>query len=311
MGGGTNARLVRPRHNVFAPSEPPGLFHRRDRRRSEPAGLGAVDLTNPQSLNRNAYALNNPTTLTDPLGLCPGCPPGQSAPAQTCGRPGTTVPQGQNPAVWCYNNLGIAGGSGADAFFTNPFSVMDYFGIPVVTDTYNAAQFLPSNAAVSAEGYEVTTTVIIPGSWTTIQVGDALDLLAANNGNNFSWWGAFGSNLFSWQNIKQNTKDAWNNGYYPCIGNEMFPFKGLFAAGGAVFAEHFGLEAAGAAAPDLAGAYYHFTDGRFTAWGSSSNVLVPEAAEGIRGALQWAKVGGLAVTDLELAHAIYTCSGKL
>ena len=31
-----------------------------------------MDLTNPQSLNRYAYALNNPTTLTDPLGLCGG-----------------------------------------------------------------------------------------------------------------------------------------------------------------------------------------------------------------------------------------------
>ncbi len=29
----------------------------------------AGDITNPQSLNRYAYALNNPTTLTDPLGL--------------------------------------------------------------------------------------------------------------------------------------------------------------------------------------------------------------------------------------------------
>jgi RHS repeat-associated protein len=35
----------------------------------DPAGLAAVDLTNPQSLNRYAYVMNNPTTLTDPLGL--------------------------------------------------------------------------------------------------------------------------------------------------------------------------------------------------------------------------------------------------
>src|ERR1039458_8621638 len=31
----------------------------------------AGDISNPQSLNRYAYALNNPTTLTDPTGLCP------------------------------------------------------------------------------------------------------------------------------------------------------------------------------------------------------------------------------------------------
>jgi len=42
-----------------------------------PDPLGG-DITNPQSLNRYAYALNNPTTLTDPLGLTsiPACDAG-------------------------------------------------------------------------------------------------------------------------------------------------------------------------------------------------------------------------------------------
>jgi RHS repeat-associated protein len=35
----------------------------------DPAGLNAVDITNPQSWNRYAYALNNPLRYTDPLGL--------------------------------------------------------------------------------------------------------------------------------------------------------------------------------------------------------------------------------------------------
>jgi hypothetical protein len=37
----------------------------------DPAGLAAVDLTNPQSLNRYAYVMNNPMVLFDPLGMCP------------------------------------------------------------------------------------------------------------------------------------------------------------------------------------------------------------------------------------------------
>jgi RHS repeat-associated protein len=37
----------------------------------------AGDITNPQSFNRYAYVLSNPTTLTDPLGLGQ-CPPGTS-----------------------------------------------------------------------------------------------------------------------------------------------------------------------------------------------------------------------------------------
>jgi RHS repeat-associated protein len=39
----------------------------------DPAGLAAVDDTNPQSLNRYSYVLGNPTTLIDPSGLGPAC----------------------------------------------------------------------------------------------------------------------------------------------------------------------------------------------------------------------------------------------
>ncbi|HXJ95144.1 MAG TPA: hypothetical protein VMT20_20070 [Terriglobia bacterium] len=42
----------------------------------------AVDLTNPQSLNRYAYVMNNPTTLIDPSGLDACDQPGENADAQ-------------------------------------------------------------------------------------------------------------------------------------------------------------------------------------------------------------------------------------
>jgi RHS repeat-associated protein len=47
---------------------PNRMYHWRLGRWLSPDPLGG-DITNPQSLNRYAYALNNPTSLTDPLGL--------------------------------------------------------------------------------------------------------------------------------------------------------------------------------------------------------------------------------------------------
>lgn len=56
----------------------------------DPAGLAAVDPTNPQSWNRYAYVINNPLGLVDPLGLIalpcyPNCgpPPPPRGPIQT------------------------------------------------------------------------------------------------------------------------------------------------------------------------------------------------------------------------------------
>jgi RHS repeat-associated protein len=58
----------------------------------DPAGLVAVDPSNPQSWNRYAYVLNNPTTLTDRLGLSPNClvqrsgrPHAMNTPTTVCG----------------------------------------------------------------------------------------------------------------------------------------------------------------------------------------------------------------------------------
>jgi hypothetical protein len=73
-----------------------------------------------QSLNRYAYVGNNPTTLIDPSGLQ------GNGTVQTCGH-GFVVPQGQNPATYCYNHMGIGSGSGPGAFFTNtadPFDLL-------------------------------------------------------------------------------------------------------------------------------------------------------------------------------------------
>jgi len=122
---------------------------------------------------------------------------------------------------------------------------------------------------------------------------------------------AFFSDLLSWKSWKQSEVDAWNKGYYSCIGDEILPFKGLLAAGAAKLGEEAVTKAAEEKGSWLAGTYYHFTDGRFTAWGRSSKVLVPKAAARIGMVVKGINFAGWALTDIELAHAIHSCSGKL
>jgi RHS repeat-associated protein len=55
----------------------------------DPAGLAAVDPTNPQSWNRYAYVLDTPVTLFDPFGLCP---PGNNTTVYVCADPPPPIP---------------------------------------------------------------------------------------------------------------------------------------------------------------------------------------------------------------------------
>jgi hypothetical protein len=122
----------------------------------------------------------------------------------------------------------------------------------------------------------------------------------------WEWWGYFFSGI-NWQNIKQSQVDAWNKGYYKCAG------KGLFGGAAAPAVTHLvGMAATNAtesAAPGIAGAYYHFTDARFTAWGKYSKVLVPRLASRIAAASKALDVAGWAYFDYELANTIHECSG--
>ena len=71
------------------------------------------------------------------------------------------------------------------------------------------------------------------------------------------------------------------------------------------------IEAANKSASKIAGIWYHFTDGRFTAWGKYSKVLVPKATPVVRSAVKGLNTVGWAATDYELGRAINACSGAL
>jgi hypothetical protein len=131
----------------------------------------------------------------------------------------------------------------------------------------------------------------------------ASDHVVAANNESYAW--TFTKAFFSWQ----PQKDAWNKGYYKCLGKKT--------AGGAtapLVTHAVGVAATNAAesgASTIAGAYYHFTDGRFTAWGKYSEVLVPNLAPKIATAAKVLDVAGWAYFDYELANAISECSGVL
>jgi RHS repeat-associated protein len=74
----------------------------------DPAGLAAGDASNPKSLNRYSYVMNNPTSLIDPSGLDPvPCPPG-SPPGEIC------IQVNGNPLPGGFDGGGIGGGARQD-----------------------------------------------------------------------------------------------------------------------------------------------------------------------------------------------------
>jgi len=83
------------------------------------------------------------------------------------------------------------------------------------------------------------------------------------------------------------------------------------AGGLAKVGEELGTQGVEMSAPALAGAYYHLTDARFTAWGASSKVMVPQLATKIQLGAKMLSGVGWAVTDAVLAQAIYSCSSLL
>jgi RHS repeat-associated protein len=178
----------------------PGTFREYDPNKGRwltPDPLGG-EITNPQSLNRYTYVLNQPTTLIDPSGLaqCPG-------------------PQCPNNYMWGYAVYGGYGGT-LSQYFSNP-SWKDPFslvGIPVVTDTFTPPQLLSTvdfGAMGNANGYATSVSLIALGGWTTITLGDAFTLLGSSLGpagadGSFSWWGTFAKSFvrdFSFKSARQ------------------------------------------------------------------------------------------------------------
>jgi RHS repeat-associated protein len=117
----------------------------------DPAGLAAVDITDPQTWNRYAYVRNNPTGLVDPTGLDGECGPGVSLPCTVTG-------------------TDIAPSSGADSFM-----YQIYFG------WYCGVLGICNQPSHGGGGPSTTGTPTSPK-----KTGPQLAHCAADFGNNFS-----------------------------------------------------------------------------------------------------------------------------
>jgi RHS repeat-associated protein len=139
----------------------------------DPAGLAAVDPSNPQSWNRYAYVGNNPMNSIDPSGLCvhmlydnASCFDGGFfgfGPSTTCIEDGVDV--------GCGSIFGSGGGGK---------------GGTVAVSTWT-----PSGC-VSIDGMSGNTCY--PGFWSTVTIN--LPTGSDTGGGNSSWWGTFAKEFF-------------------------------------------------------------------------------------------------------------------
>src|SRR5271157_3156081 len=141
----------------------------------DPAGLAAVDLTNPQTWNRYAYANNNPLGNVDPFGLSCKAVGGhqrEAARLEGCNMPGLTGGG---------TDVSIDGGPAVSTYFTG--SPIDVGSIPTYSWIYGYHPLPPNGVNLgvwtsmpdgSSRMYNLGDT-----GWYWGQVGNAFGLLSS------------------------------------------------------------------------------------------------------------------------------------
>lgn len=227
----------------------------------DPAGLAAADPTNPQSWNRYAYVLNNPVSFVDPLGLDCATANGDGSVTTASGDcdaaannqfyfDGTINP---NTAFVDANGDVVAQVNGSNSWTCSGDCNNDSF-----TFYSQGLAALPNNNLASVSSNNAGGVTPVP---------------AANNGNNFSWWGAFGKSLFSWKNFSAGFKSG---GCFAQFAEEAFDP-----------ADAMGLQDQAIKATAQSGAYV-----AATAYAANQGLIVPMRSSIVRGILDFGETLG-------------------
>lgn len=131
----------------------------------DPAGLAAVDRSNPQSWNRYGYVLNSPTNLADPYGMC----------SQIRDADGNFHCYGSCPQ--CTSSTWF----GWDEF--------EMQNIPVVAELQTTISVDFSRPAIDELGNFTGDVILVHFQWTgwqTVQLGNGLDIVdSGDRGEDF------------------------------------------------------------------------------------------------------------------------------
>jgi len=180
----------------------------------------AGDVTNPQSLNRYAYVLNNSPNLTDPSGAAPPCKkncyPNHSSPFfVTCNHHnGGSANQRCDNTVNCFvTEAPIACGS-LNSMFVDPFALVE-----ISFNTFLVGYKTGPGAAGQCSGGLCTTSSSDVTVYATVSIASY-----ANTGGQSWWWGTFARSFFKFSGDKSG-KQLCILRFLQSVGDQLNPAR--------------------------------------------------------------------------------------
>jgi RHS repeat-associated protein len=267
----------------------------------DPAGISAVDPANPQSWNRYAYVLNNPTNALDPLGLVEDDPWDHFVAGGSYGGGGNCT----------YNGISIGCGA-ARGFLSGDSSAIcpngDCAGygsrwkIDTLGDHYMFN--IPSRPTYDPDDGDTENGAIVKDAF-WVDLGTVSDWNFAFQSSSIGWWSAFGKSLGKGPStgtgsclqvfqdtftpiVKEVKSQAENSRKYYSPALSSFTQLSLLAEGLIYQSAKFGADRVNAV---MIGTGFGVATGLVSRWGAATLAKAPTLAMG--------------AVDLALAYGVY------